>query len=58
VGLPLPKMPWYKAINDKLEGHEWWINAGLLVIAAISIYLVLRGDRLARAAWLVYLISP
>lgn len=58
MSLPLPKMPWYKAINDKLEGHEWWINALLLAIVAISIVLIVRGDRLSRAAWLVYLVSP
>ena len=54
----LPKMPWYKAINDKLEGHEWWINALLIAIIAISILLIARGDKLSRAAWLVYLVSP
>lgn len=58
MNLPLPKMPWYKAINDKLEGHEWWINAMLIAIVAISILLIVRGDRLSRAAWLVYLVSP
>lgn len=54
----LPQMPWYKAINDKLEGHEWLINVGLLIIITISLVLILRGDRLSRAAWLVYLVSP
>lgn len=56
--LPLPSMPWYKALNKKLEGSEWLINAGLLVIVVISLVLILRGDRLSRAAWLVYLVSP
>jgi hypothetical protein len=58
MNLPLPKMPWYAALNAKLEGHEWWINAGLLIIIAISLVLIMRGDRLSRAAWLVYLVSP
>lgn len=53
-----PQMPWYKAINDKLEGHEWLINAGLFAIVVISLVLIARGDRLSRAAWLVYLVSP
>ena len=56
--LPLPTMPWYKAINDKLEGAQWLINVGLVIIIAISVMLILRGDRVSRAAWLVYLISP
>lgn len=54
----IPKPPWYGAINRKLEGHEWWINAGLVIIIVISLVLIARGDRLSRAAWLVYLISP
>lgn len=54
----LPRMPWYKAINDKLEGREWLINAGLVAIVAISLVLIARGDKVSRAAWLVYLVSP
>lgn len=56
--IPVPKMPWYKAINDKLEGHEWWINAGIVVVIVLSVLLLVRGDRLSRAAWFIYLISP
>lgn len=58
MNLPLPKMPWYKAINDKLEGHEWIINAGLIAIVVITLVLIMRGDRISRAGWLIYLISP
>jgi hypothetical protein len=58
MNLPKWRPPWYAAINSKLEEHEWWINAGLLIIVAISVILILRGDRLSRAAWLVYLVSP
>ncbi len=58
MNLPLPKMPWYKALNDKLEGHEWLISALILSIIAISVLVLLRGDRVAKTAWLVYLISP
>jgi hypothetical protein len=50
--------PWYKALNAKLEGKEWLVNALLLSIILISIVLLLRGDRLSRTAWLVYLVSP
>ena len=56
--LPLPSMPWYKALNEKLEGYEWAVNVGLLIIIAVSLALIMRGDRLSRTAWLVYLISP
>ena len=56
--LPNWRPPWYAVINTKLEEHEWWINTGLVIIIAISVILILRGDRLSRAAWLVYLIAP
>jgi hypothetical protein len=54
--LPIP--PWYKPLNQKLEGVEWLVNASLLVIIAICIFLLVRGDRLAKTAFLVYLVSP
>jgi hypothetical protein len=58
MNLPEWRPPWYAAINKKLEGSEWLVNTGLLVIVVISLVLILRGDRLSRAAWLVYLVSP
>lgn len=58
MNLPIPSMPWYKAINKKLEGREWLINAGIVAVVLISILLIMRGDRVSRAAWLVYLVSP
>ena len=54
----IPKPPWYGALNKKLEEHEWWINTGIVIIIAISVILIVRGDKLSRAAWLVYLVSP
>ena len=56
--IPKWRPPWYAAINEKLEVHEWWINTGLVIIIAISVILIVRGDRLSRASWLVYLVSP
>jgi len=56
---PFLSMPWYKALNDKLEGEpEWVVNVGLLIIVAVSLWLILRGDRLSRTAWFIYLLSP
>jgi hypothetical protein len=54
----IPKPPWYGAIDKKLKGAEWLVNALLIGIILISIVLLLRGDRLTRTAWLVYLVSP
>lgn len=56
---PLFSMPWYKAVNNKLEGEpEWVVSAALVVIAVISFWLIFHGDRVMRTAWLVYLLSP
>lgn len=56
--LPIPEMPWYKAINKKLEGSEWLVSALLVTIVVLIIILLIRGDRVAKTAFLVYLISP
>jgi hypothetical protein len=56
--MKLPTMPWYSAINKKLEGVEWLVNALLIGIIVVSIVMLVRGDRVAKTAWFVYLISP
>jgi len=56
--MTIPKPPWYGAVNKKLEGAEWLINPLLIGIAVITIVLLVRGDRVSRTAWLVYLLSP
>lgn len=58
MNLPLPTMPWYKALNKRLEGSEWLVNAGIVAVIALSAMLLLRADRVAKTAWFVYLISP
>ncbi len=58
MNFPKWRPPWYATINKKLEGNEWLINTGLVIIIVISLVLIARGDRLSRAAWLVYLVSP
>ena len=58
MNFPKWRPPWYAYLNKKLEGAEWAINVGLLIIIVVSLLLIFRGDRLSRTAWLVYLISP
>lgn len=54
----IPSMPWYARANNLLEGHEWLINASLVALVVLTLILLARGDRVTRAAWLVYLVSP
>ncbi len=58
MNLPIPNMPWYKALNSRLEGSEWFVNAGIVAVITLSVFLLLRGDRITKTAWFVYLISP
>lgn len=51
-------LPWYEPLNRRLEGSEWLVNALLVLIILISVYLILNKDRVAKTAWLVYLVSP
>ncbi len=56
--MSIPKPPWYKAINDRLEGSEWLVNTLLVIVVVVSIFLLLQKDRVAKTTWLIYLVSP
>lgn len=56
--MKLPKPPWYNWVNKKLSSVEGLTNVVLIGIVVISIFLILKGDRVAKTAWVVYLISP
>jgi len=50
--------PWYKWANRKLEGSEWLVDWALLAVIAITILLLVKGDRVMKTTWLVYLALP
>ena len=54
----MPKPPWYGTLERKLEGVEWLTDAILIGIICVSVYLLLKGDRVLKTAWAVYLVSP
>lgn len=56
--MKLPVPPWYKPLNEKLERVEWLVDVTLIIIIVLCIVALLRGDRLQKTAFLVYLISP
>lgn len=51
-------MPWYDALNAKLTPLQPLVILGLAVIVGLSVYFILKGDKVARTAFFVYLISP
>ena len=58
MNFPKWRPPWYAYLNKKLEGSEWIVNTGLIIVIVIALVLLLRGDRLSRTAFFIYLISP
>lgn len=51
-------MPWYKKLQGVLEPAQWLVIGGLLVIGAISWYMIIQKNVVLRTMWFVYLISP
>jgi hypothetical protein len=56
--MKFPVPPWYKPLNDKLGEVEWLVNALLIIIIVLCVIALVRGDRLQKTAFLVYLVSP
>lgn len=50
--------PWYQKLEEKLQPAQGVVIAGLIAVAAISIYMIFQKSRSLRTAWFVYLISP
>lgn len=51
-------LPWYAPIRNWLE-PSWPIMLAIAAaLAAVTLYLIWRGDPVLLAGWLVYLLSP
>lgn len=51
-------MPWYNAFEHALQPIQGHTTAVLLAIAGVTVIIALKGDAVAKLAWLIYLISP
>lgn len=54
----IPKPPWYNWVDKKLASVEGLVDVVLLAIIVISVILLIKGDRVAKTTWVVYVISP
>lgn len=52
------EMPWYKSVEKSLLPFQGLVVLSLVFIIAFTIYVIGKGDNVARTGWLVYLISP
>lgn len=50
--------PWYDSANHKLEGYEWAIDWLLIGVILITVLLLIKGDRVMKSTWLVYVALP
>lgn len=51
-------MPWYKAWEEAFKKSEPLMDAVLITLLIITFYILVAGTPTAKAAWLVYWISP
>lgn len=50
--------PWYRKVEEVLLPLQPVVIVLLLLVIAISVYLMVKGPNWARTAWLVYLLMP
>ncbi len=51
-------LPWYSWLEKKIE-PSWPLMVAIAgAIIGVTLWLMLRGDPVLLAAWLVYLVSP
>lgn len=56
--MSVPEMPWYSAMERAMQPLNPYTTFLLIGLAAVTVYIALKGDAVARTAWLVYLVSP
>jgi hypothetical protein len=53
-----PKLPWYNKLRETVAPTEPITNFFLILVIAISIVILIKGDAAMKALWVVYLVSP
>lgn len=56
--MPAPGLPWYNDLKKIVAPTEPVTNTVLVIIIVISILILIWGDELQKAAWVVYVVSP
>ncbi len=51
-------LPWYGKLEKMLMPAQGLVNLLLVGIILFSVYVIIKGDNVAKTGWLVYLISP
>ena len=54
----VPRLPWYSRLERLVAPTEPASNFALLIIMAICLLVLARGSATAKAALVVYLVSP
>lgn len=56
--MALPEMPWYNKLKEWVAPSDEVTKVVLVILIAVSIALLLWGDEVTRALWVVYWVSP
>ena len=56
--MAIPQLPWYGKLRELVAPTDEVTRMVLLILIAISIALLIWGEEVSRAAWVIYLVSP
>lgn len=56
--MAVPKLPWYNKLESIVAPTEGAANLFLIIIIIACLVILLKGNAVAKAAFVVYLVSP
>lgn len=56
--MAIPALPWYGKLKEVVAPTEAVANVVLVAIILASVFLLIKGDSVQKAAWVVYVVSP
>jgi len=51
-------LPWTSAIEDVLKPYSWAVDAGLVLVVIVTVWILFKGNTTGKTAWLAWLVSP
>jgi hypothetical protein len=56
--MAIPRMPWYSRVERIVAPTETASDVALVLILAVTLWVLIRGNAAIKAAWTVYVVSP
>lgn len=49
---------WYRKFEDFLMPYQWIVSIMLIIIIAVSVWMLFEKDSVKRTTWVVYMYLP